>query len=118
MTLEIRGFDRQRDGRPAGAAAITAALFCEHQGTSSADAHTTGLRGGEYAAGITITALRRIGALSGEIDVEAFELAIREIESQLHEGQARMDLSVRPGRIVDSPFDYPVALDIEPPSSD
>ncbi len=62
MSIEVKGFDRGRDGRIADAVASAAAHFCLDQGMSESEALITASRGGQYAAEVLLAALTRIGA--------------------------------------------------------
>jgi hypothetical protein len=80
MSAEIHGFDRQKDGKLVGKVAnLTSAVMVEC-GESTPVAYTIGSRAAEYAGEITFAALRKIGVLTGEIDLEEFERAVEDVE--------------------------------------
>jgi len=72
MSVEIKGFEGG-DRRITGDIAHEAARLCVAQGMSAAEAFTSGSRGGQYAAELTITVLREMGLIPNQdFDVEEF----------------------------------------------
>jgi hypothetical protein len=61
MSLEVLGFNSERDGQVVAAASFATADFCAAQGMPSAEAYTTGDRAGQYAAEIIFASLSRMG---------------------------------------------------------
>lgn len=72
MSIEIKGLEKL-DSSLAVEVAQEAARLCVAQGITPAEAHTTGIRGAEYGAAVTLTVLREMGLLPNQdFDVVGF----------------------------------------------
>jgi saccharopine dehydrogenase-like NADP-dependent oxidoreductase len=80
MTLEVSGFNRDRDGQLANAASFAAADFCIAQGMPEGAAYTTGDRAAQYAAEVIFASLARIGQWPPQdFDPDAFIEATKQV---------------------------------------
>lgn len=89
MSIEIAGLEHT-DRRIAGEAGIRAAAFLIEEGVRPDEAHLLTTRNGAHAVGLTLTVLRKMNLLEGDIDLGEFIAFLDEIEDEtLPDGRVR-----------------------------